>query len=93
MSDEHLFGDESPVVRMRVWALGQMVWGAFLAGAGVAIVGGILFAVWAVGQMLPEESKQDTTNNRDAGTGKERAPNHLPQGPYPHADNRAFVSE
>jgi photosynthetic reaction center PufX protein len=58
MSDEHLFEDESPVVRMRVWALGQMVWGAFLAGAGVAIVGGILFAVWAVGQMLPEESKQ-----------------------------------
>ena len=58
MSDERLFEDESPVVRLRVWALGQMVWGAFLAGAGVAVVGGILFAVWAVGQMLPEESKQ-----------------------------------
>lgn len=58
MSDEHYFGDQSPVIRLRVWALGQMVWGAFIAGAGLAVVGAVLLAIWAVGLMLPEESKQ-----------------------------------
>ena len=58
MSDEHLYEGQSPVVRLRVWALGQMVWGAFIAGVGVAIVGGVLLAVWVIGQLLPEASKQ-----------------------------------
>ncbi|GAB1480478.1 hypothetical protein MASR2M74_30560 [Paracoccaceae bacterium] len=58
MSDEHYFEEQSRVVRLRVWALGQMVWGAFLAGAALAVVAVVLLAIWVVGQMLPEESKQ-----------------------------------
>ncbi len=58
MSDEHIFADESPVVRMRVWALGQMIWGAFLAGVVLAAIGAVLAAIWIVSQLLPEQSKQ-----------------------------------
>ncbi len=58
MSDEHYFEGQSPVIRLRVWALGQMVWGAFLAGIGLAIVAAVLLAIWVVSQMLPEQSKQ-----------------------------------
>ena len=58
MSDEHFYEGESPVVRLRVWALGQMVWGALLAGIGVAIVGVVLLVIWGVSLLLPEESKQ-----------------------------------
>ena len=58
MSDEHYYDGQSSVVRLRVWALGQMVWGAFMAGLGVAIVGAILLAIWAVSLLLPEQSKQ-----------------------------------
>ncbi len=58
MSDEHYFGEQSPVVRLRVWALGQMVWGAFMAGVALAAVGAVLLAIWLVGHLLPEESKQ-----------------------------------
>ena len=58
MSDEHFFEDQSPVVRLRVWALGQMVWGAFIAGLGVAAVGAVLLLVWVVSMLLPDQSKQ-----------------------------------
>jgi hypothetical protein len=62
MSDDKMFDNlyegQSHVIRLRVWALGQMVWGAFLAGAFLAVIGGVLFAVWVVSQMLPEQSKQ-----------------------------------
>ena len=58
MSDEQFFEDQNPVVRLRVWALGQMVWGAFMAGVGVVAVGVILLIVWGIGMLLPEESKQ-----------------------------------
>ena len=58
MSEEHYFDGDSPVIRLRVWALGQMVWGAFLAGMGLAAVGAVLLAIWLVSLMLPEESKQ-----------------------------------
>ena len=58
MSDEHFYDTHTPVIRMRVWALGQMVWGAFIAGAVLTVVGGVLAAVWAFGLLLPEESKQ-----------------------------------
>ncbi|MFC3181421.1 RC-LH1 core complex protein PufX [Cypionkella sinensis] len=58
MSDEYLYEGQSRVVRLRVWALGQMVWGAFMAGIGVAIVGAILLAIWGVSMLLPEQSKQ-----------------------------------
>jgi len=62
MSDDKMFDNlyegQSHVIRLRVWALGQMVWGGFLAGAFLAVIGGVLFAVWVVSQMLPEQSKQ-----------------------------------
>jgi hypothetical protein len=58
MSDEHYYEGETPVVRLRVWALGQMIWGALLAGVGVAIVAVVLLAIWGVSLLLPEESKQ-----------------------------------
>lgn len=58
MSNEHYFDGDSPIIRLRVWALGQMVWGAFLAGAGLAVLGAVLLAIWAVSLLLPEESKQ-----------------------------------
>jgi hypothetical protein len=58
MSDEHYFEGQSPVIRLRVWALGQMVWGAFLAAVALIGVGAVLLAIWLVGQLLPEQSKQ-----------------------------------
>lgn len=58
MSDEYLYEGQSRMVRLRVWALGQMVWGAFLAGLGVVIVGAVLLAIWGVSLLLPEQSKQ-----------------------------------
>jgi hypothetical protein len=58
MSEDNYFQDQNPVVRLRVWALGQMVWGAFLAGAGVLAVGLILATIWVVSLLLPEQSKQ-----------------------------------
>lgn len=58
MSDEHFFEQQTPMIRLRVWALGQMVWGAFLAAAGLALVGGTLLVIWGVSQLLDERSKQ-----------------------------------
>ncbi len=58
MSDEHFYEGQSPAIRLRVWALGQMVWGAFLAGIGVVAVAAVLLAIWAVGLLLPEQSKE-----------------------------------
>ena len=58
MSDEHYFEGQSPVIRLRVWALGQMVWGAFMAGLGLAIVVAVLLAIWVVSLLLPEQSEQ-----------------------------------
>lgn len=58
MSDEHYFEGQIQLIRLRVWALGQMVWGAFLAGLGLAIVAFVLLAIWVVSQLLPEQSKQ-----------------------------------
>jgi hypothetical protein len=58
MSDEHLYEGQSHHVRLRVWALGQMLWGGLLAGAVLAVIGAVLLAIWGVGMLLPEESKQ-----------------------------------
>ena len=63
MSDEHFFEEQHPVIRLRVWALGQMVWGAFLAGAGLAVIGGVLLAIWGVSHLLDERSKQAPSPN------------------------------
>ena len=58
MSDEHLYQGQSQMIRMRVWVLGQMVWGAFLAGAVLAGIGAVLLVVWGISLLLPEQSKQ-----------------------------------
>lgn len=58
MSERNLFDEQSPTIRLRVWALGQMVWGAFLGGVFLAVIAAFAIAIWIVGQLLPEESKQ-----------------------------------
>ena len=58
MSERNLFDEQSPVIRLRVWALGQMVWGAFLGGVFLAVIAAFAIAIWIVSQLLPEESKQ-----------------------------------
>ena len=58
MSDEHLYDGQSHLIRLRVWALGQMVWGAFIAGIGVLAIGAVIAVIWVIGQLLPEQSKQ-----------------------------------
>ncbi len=57
MSDEHFFEQQSPVIRLRVWALGQMVWGAFLAGAGLLAIAAVLLVIWGVSLLLDSRSK------------------------------------
>ena len=58
MAERNLFDEQSPVIRLRVWALGQMVWGAFLGGVFLAVIAAFAIAIWIVSQLLPEESKQ-----------------------------------
>ncbi len=57
MSDEHFYEQQSPVVRLRVWALGQMVWGAFIAGGVLLAIGAVIGVIWVVSQFLPAQSK------------------------------------
>ncbi len=57
MSDHNYLEDQSPTVRLRVWALGQMIWGGFMASIGLIALGLILLAIWGVGQLLDERSK------------------------------------
>ena len=58
MSDEQLYEGQSHIIRLRVWALGQMVWGAFIAGAVLVAIGAVLGVIWVISQLLPEQSKQ-----------------------------------
>jgi hypothetical protein len=58
MSEQNLYEGDSHIIRLRVWALGQMVWGAFLAGVVLAVIAGVLVAVWIVSLLLPAQSKQ-----------------------------------
>lgn len=58
MSDEQLYEGQSHLIRLRVWALGQMVWGAFIAGVVLAAIGAVVLAIWGISQLLPEQSKQ-----------------------------------
>jgi photosynthetic reaction center PufX protein len=58
MSDHHYIHDQSEVIRLRTWGLGQMVWGAFVAAMVLAVIGGLLLVVWGVSLLLPEQSKQ-----------------------------------
>lgn len=58
MADEHLYEGQSHTIRLRVWALGQMIWGAFMAGVWLAVVAAVLLVIWGVSHLLPEQSKQ-----------------------------------
>ena len=58
MSDKPYFHESNHTIHLRVWALGQMVWGAFLAGVALVAVLAVLAAIYLVGLLLPEESKQ-----------------------------------
>ena len=56
MSDNYL--EQKPGPALRSWALYQMLSGAGWAAAFLISVGAVLLAVWGVGLLLPEESKQ-----------------------------------
>jgi len=58
MTEREYWKEDHPVIQLRVWVLGQMVWGAFLAGIFLAVIAAVLIGTWAVGEFLPEESKQ-----------------------------------
>jgi hypothetical protein len=57
MSDKPYFHEPNQTIHLRVWALGQMVWGAFLAGVVLVAVIAVLVVIWLAGQFLPEDSK------------------------------------
>lgn len=58
MSDKPYFHEPDHTIHLRVWALGQMVWGAFLAGVFALAIAVVLLAIYGVGLFLPEQSKQ-----------------------------------
>jgi hypothetical protein len=58
MSDKLYYQEQSSTIHLRVWALGQMVWGAFLAGAFLVFFLVAFYALVWIGSFLPEESKQ-----------------------------------
>jgi hypothetical protein len=58
MSDKPYFHEPNDTIHLRVWALGQMVWGAFLGGAFLLGIGLFVWAIYLVGLLLPEESRQ-----------------------------------
>lgn len=63
MSDENFYEGQSPQARLRVWGLGQMVYGALLAAGALVAIGAVLGAIWIVGALLPEESKTAPSPN------------------------------
>ncbi len=56
MSDN--FYEQKPGSALRSWALYQMMAGAGWAALFCVAVASILLAVWGIGLLLPEESKQ-----------------------------------
>jgi hypothetical protein len=58
MSEQQIYEGQDHIIRLRVWALGQMVWGAFVAGMVLVGIGAILLVVWGVSHLLPAQSKQ-----------------------------------
>ena len=56
--DDKFYTDQDPVIRLRVWALGQMIWGGFLAAGVVVGIGAVLLVIWIISMLLPEQSKQ-----------------------------------
>jgi hypothetical protein len=58
MTDKPYYHEPNDTIHLRVWALGQMVWGAFLAGAGLLAIVAVLAVIYGLGLLLPEESRQ-----------------------------------
>ncbi len=58
MSEDNFYTEQHPVIRLRIWVLGQMIWGGFLAAIVVFAIGAVLAAIWVVSMFLPPESKQ-----------------------------------
>lgn len=58
MSDKPYFHEPNDTIHLRVWALGQMVWGAFLGGVFLVGIGLFIWAIYLIGHLLPEESRQ-----------------------------------
>jgi len=58
MSEHPFYQNETQKSRLRTWAFGQMMYGAFLAGA--VFVGCILFftILYGIGLLLPEDARQ-----------------------------------
>ena len=56
MSDDYF--NEGRTASLAYWGLGQMLKGAGYAAAFVIAIGLTLTVIWAVGLLLPEESKQ-----------------------------------
>ena len=54
---EHPYAEETQIARLRNWILSEMLRGAGLAALFVVSIGLVLGAIWAVGQLLPEDSK------------------------------------
>ena len=57
MSDKPYFHEPDHTIHLPVWALGQMVWGAFLAGVALVAVLAVLAVIYVAGQFLPADSK------------------------------------
>ncbi len=58
MSDKPYFHEPNQTIHLRVWALGQMVWGAFLAGMVLLAVALVVLAIYIVSLLLPDASKE-----------------------------------
>ena len=57
MSDKPYF-EETQGAMLRSWVLGQMLSGAGFAAAFVILIATCLYAIWGIGLLLPEQSKQ-----------------------------------
>ena len=52
------YTQESKQTQLMFWGLGQMMKGAALAAAFVVLVGLVVWAIYLLGLLLPEESRQ-----------------------------------
>ncbi len=52
------FFEESKETRLLFWGLGQMMRGAAYAAAFTVAIGFVLWAIYGLGLLLPEESRQ-----------------------------------
>jgi hypothetical protein len=57
MSDKPYFHEPNHTIHLRVWALGQMVWGAFLAGLFLLGIAVFALVLYGISLLLPEDSK------------------------------------